>query len=77
MPKKVYDRGGGVSFSDVGGLLRDMESPGRGRQSGGNDSACGSTSGGGGCTNVETKVPPDEMMFNDVGGLLRTVIEEA
>lgn len=75
IPGKVYDRGRSVSFSDVGGLLRDEESPGRGRRSGGSDSACGSASGSGSCDSVMMKAPPDDMMFNDVGGLL-TVFEE-
>lgn len=75
VPEKAYDRGRSVSFSDVGGLLRNEESPGRNRRSGGSDSASGSGSGSGSYDNVVTKVPPDEMMFNDVGGLL-TVFEE-
>lgn len=74
-PERVYDRGRSVSFSDVGGLLRDEESPGRGRRSGASDSACGSASGSGSYDSVVMKVPPDDMMFNDVGGLL-TVFEE-
>lgn len=69
-----------MSFSDVGGLLRNEESPGRGRRSGGSgsggsDSASGSASGSGSWDSVVIKVPPDDMMFNDVGGLL-TVFEE-
>lgn len=80
IPKKVYSRGRSVSFSDVGGLLRNEESPGRGRRSGGSgsggsDSASGSASGSGSWDSVVIKVPPDDMMFNDVGGLL-TVFEE-
>lgn len=79
IPRKVYDRGRSVSFSDVGGLLRNEGSPGRGRRSGGSDSASGSASesasGSGSWDSVVIKMPPDDMMFNDVGGLL-TVFEE-
>lgn len=79
VPEKAHDRGRSVSFSDIGGLLRSGESPGRNRRSGGSDSASGSTSGStsgsGSYDSVVIKVPPDEMMFNDVGGLL-TVFEE-
>lgn len=75
VPERAYDRGRSVSFSDVGGLLRDEVSPGRGRRSGGSDSARGSANGSGSYDSVVMKVPPDDMMFNDVGGLL-TVFEE-
>lgn len=82
VPERAYDRGRSVSFSDVGGLLRDEVSPGRGRRSGGSggsDSACGSASGSASGSesydSVVMKAPPDDMMFNDVGGLL-TVFEE-
>lgn len=82
VPEKAHDRGQRVSFSDIGGLLRSGESPGRNQWSGGSDSASGSASGSGsgsasgsGSYDSVVKVPPDEMMFNDVGGLL-TVFEE-
>lgn len=71
VPEKAHDRGQSVSFSDIGGLLHSGESPGRNRRSGGSDSASGS----GSYDSVVIKAPPDEMMFNDVGGLL-TVFEE-
>lgn len=75
VPEKAHDRGQSVSFSDIGGLLSSGESPGRNRRSEGSDSASGSASGSGGYDSVVIKAPPDEMMFNDVGGLL-TVFEE-
>lgn len=65
MPERVHDRGRRVSFCDVGGLLRDEESPGGHRRG----------SGSGGYDSVEMKALPEEVVLNDVGGLLGTVVE--
>lgn len=81
VPEKAHDRGRRVSFCDVGGLLRDEESPGGGWRSkeseSGSGSASGSASGSrsGSYDSMEAKVASEEVMLNDVGGLLGTVIE--
>lgn len=76
IPERTHSRGRRVSFCDVGGLLRD-ESPGGGGGSRGSTSeatACGS--GSVSCDSVETKVATaEDMLLNDVGGLLGTVVE--
>lgn len=77
VPEKAHDRGRRVSFCDVGGLLRDEESPGGGWRSKESESASGSASGSrsGSYDSMEAKVASEEVMLNDVGGLLGTVVE--